>query len=145
MMRLIPVRVLIIDDDDSVCRKVSGWLTEADYDVTTFTDHAAALEHAQHVFSQVALVDLQFPDADVAELLDALRRISPLTRVVAMAAFPDVPLVVAAIRAGAQDVLEKPIQPPSLLAALERQLEQAGVSVRSEAEYNRRLLSLIHI
>lgn len=139
MMRLIPVRVLVIDDDESVCRKLSGWLAEAAFDVVTFTDPAAGLEHARKVFSQVALVDLRLPDTDALELIGALRAASPRTHVVALSAFPEVAQVLAAMRAGARDVLEKPIQPPALFAALERQLIELGVSVRSEEEYNRRL------
>ena len=69
------------------------------YDVTTFTDPAAALDFAAHVRSQIALVDLQIPDADAAGLLAELGRVCPLIRVVGMAAFPEVPQVLAAIRA----------------------------------------------
>jgi DNA-binding Xre family transcriptional regulator len=47
--------------------------------------------------------------------------------------------VIAALRAGARDVLEKPIQQPALLDAIGRQLAEIGVSVRCEEEYNQRL------
>lgn len=139
MMRLIPVRVLVIDDEDSVCRKLAGWLTEAAYDVVTFTDPAAGVDHAGRIFSQLALVDLRWPDADGIEVIRHLLRVSPRTRILALAAFPEVAHVLAAIRAGARDVLEKPVQAPVLLAALERHLGEIGVSVRTEAEFNRRL------
>jgi DNA-binding NtrC family response regulator len=139
MMHLIPVRALVIDDDDSVCRKVAGWLTEAAVDVVTFTDAAAGLGHAQNTFSRIALVDLRLPDADALEVIANLRRASPRSRIIAMTAFPEVAQVIAAIRAGARDILEKPIRPAALLAAIERQLGEVGVSVRSEEEYNRRL------
>jgi len=56
-----------------------------------------------------------------------------------MSAFPDVPQVVAAMRAGARDLLEKPIQQPALLEAVERQLTELGLGIRSEPEFNRRL------
>jgi DNA-binding NtrC family response regulator len=139
MTRLIPVRVLVVDDDDAVCRRLAGWLTEAAYDVVTFTDPAAGLEHAGKVACQLALVDLRLPQMDGVELVSALRNTTPRIRVVAMAAFPEAAQVIAAVRAGARDVLEKPIQPPALFAALDRQLAESGISVRSEEEYNRRL------
>ena len=139
MTRLIPVRVLVIDDDESVCRKLAGWLAEAAYDLATFTDPVAALEHAAKVEFQIAVVDLRMPNKDGVELIAELRQLSPDTRILAMTAFPEVPQVIAAIRAGARDVLEKPVQAASLFAALERQLAEGGLSVRSEAEFNRRL------
>ena len=46
MTRVIPIRVLVIDDDETVCRRLAGWLTEAHYDVLTFTDPAAGLARA---------------------------------------------------------------------------------------------------
>jgi DNA-binding NtrC family response regulator len=139
MMHLIPVRALVIDDDASVCRKLAGWLTEAAVDVVTFTDAAAGLEHAKNAFSRIAMIDLRLPDVDGLEVIAKLRRVSPRSRIIAMTAFPEVAQVIAAIRAGARDILEKPIQPAALLAAIERQLGELGVSVRSEEEYNRRL------
>lgn len=138
-MRLIPVRVLVIDDDESLCRKLSAWLTEAAFDVVTFTDPAAGLEYAGKVDCQIALVDLRFPDMDAADLIGLLRRVAPRTWVVALAAFPEAAQVIAAVRAGVRDVLEKPIQEPVLRTALERQLAEMGISVRSEQEYNRRV------
>ena len=139
MTRLNPVRVLVIDDDESVCRKLATWLAEAAYDVVTFTDPAAGLAHVGKVACQLAVVDLRLPQMEGVKLVEALRRVTPEMRIVAMVAFPEVPQVVAAIRAGARDILEKPIQPVALLGALERQLAETGLSVRSEDEYNQRL------
>ena len=139
MMRLIPVRVLVIDDDEAVRRKVSVWLTEAAYDVVTFNDPAAGLAHAEKAACQIALVDLRMPDTDGVELIGAVCRVAPRTRVLALAAFPEAARVIAAVRAGARDILEKPIQPPVRHAAIERQLAALGICVRSEEEYNRRL------
>ncbi len=139
MMRLIPVRVLVIDDDEAVCRKVGTWLTEAAYDVVTFSDPAAGLAHAEKAACQIALVDLRLPDTDGVKLISVICQVAPRTRVLALAAFPEATQVIAAVRAGARDILEKPIQGPVLLAAIERQLVALGVCVRSEEEYNRRL------
>ena len=139
MTRLIPVRVLVIDDDEAVCRKVAGWLSEAAYDVVTFTDPAASLEHVEKVSCHIALVDLCLPQMDGVVLVENLRRLSPNTRILAVMAFPEVSQIITAMRAGVRDILEKPLQPTSLLAALERQLAEGGLSVRSEEEYNRRL------
>ena len=139
MTRLIPVRILVIDDDEVLCRRVSGWLAEAAFDVVTFTEPAAGLAHVEKVDCQLALVDLRLPGMDGVELVGALRQAAPRARIVAMAGFLEVPQVIAAMRAGAADILEKPIQGPALLEALERQLTAIGLNVRSEEEYNRRL------
>lgn len=136
---MIPVRTLVIDDDDDVCRKVAGWLREAACDVVTFTRPAEGLEHAARAPCRVGLVDLRLADADGVAVVAALRAAAPEMRIIAMSAFPDARQVVAAMRAGARDLLEKPVQREPLLEALERQLAAAGVRVRSEQEFNRRL------
>jgi DNA-binding NtrC family response regulator len=139
MMRVIPIRVLVIDDDDSVCRRVGTWLRELACDVVTFTGPAAALEHVARAPCHVALVDLRLADADGVATIAALRQVAPDVRIIALSAFPDVPQVLAAVRAGACDVLEKPIQEVALRDALERQLAAIGANVRSEDDFNRRL------
>ncbi|MEW6251284.1 MAG: response regulator [Planctomycetota bacterium] len=139
MMRIIPVRALIIDDDESVCRKVCTWLREAAYDAVAFTDPAAGLAHAGRAPAHVGFVDLRLGGADGAGVLAELRAAAPSMRLIAMSAFPEPGHIIAAMRAGARDLLEKPIQREPLLAALERQLSEVGMCVRSEQEFNRRL------
>ncbi|MFH1747994.1 MAG: response regulator [Planctomycetota bacterium] len=139
MMRLVPVHVLVIDDDDAVCRKVGAWLSEAGYNVATFTDPAAGRAHAEKVASRVALLDLRLPGVEGAELIETFRDSFPRTRVLVLAAFPEPAELIAAVRAGARDVLEKPVQQATLLAALERQVVDLGIGVRSEEEFNQRL------
>jgi DNA-binding NtrC family response regulator len=139
MMRVIPVRVLVIDDDPAVCRKVAGWLRDAACDAVTFTDPVEGVAHARRAPPQVALVDLRLADTDGASVIAELRCAAESIRVIAMSAFPAAPQVIAAMRAGARDLLEKPIQQASLLEAVERQLAEAGVGVRTEEEFNQRL------
>lgn len=131
------VRLLLVDDDQALCRRLSGWLAEAEYEVLSFTDADEALRLAERAHCAAALVDLQLPDVPGVEIIARLLRVAPRTRVIAMAAFPQAQDVISAMRAGASDVLEKPIQQPSLLAALERQLAAAGVVARGEDEFNR--------
>lgn len=139
MMRIIPVRILVIDDDDRVCRKVGAWLREWACDVLTYTNPAEGLAQAGRVPCHAGLVDLRLAGTDGVDVIATLRKIAPPMRVIAMSAFPDAAQVVAAMRAGARDLLEKPVQQPALQQALERQLAEVGITVRSEEEFNRRL------
>ncbi len=139
MMRTIPVRVLVIDDDSAVCRKVGAWLRDWACDVVTFTESAAGLAHIAGAPCQVGLIDLRLADADGTEVLAALHATAPRMRLIAMSAFPDADQVVAALRAGARDLLHKPIQQEALRAAFDKQLAAAGIAVRDEGEFNRRL------
>ena len=139
MMRLIPVRALVIDDDESVCRKLGAWLCEEACDVVTFTSADEGLAHVARAPCHFALVDLRLGEADGVAIVAALRQVAPTMRVIAISAFPESKQVIAAMRAGAGDLLEKPVQREALLEAVRRQLAAGGVAVRSEDEFNRRL------
>jgi DNA-binding NtrC family response regulator len=139
MKHRIPIRTLVIDDDESVCRRLQGWLDAAAYDVMTTTAASDGLRLAERVSFELALVDLRMPDQDGADVVASLHDASPNTRIVAMSAFPDPQQVIAAMRAGANDLLEKPIHEPTLLAALDRQLAEVGCIARTEVDFNRRL------
>jgi two-component system response regulator FixJ len=139
MKKQIRVRTLVIDDDETVCRRLSGWLAAEAHEVATFTDPRAGLEQARQTACELALVDLCLPDAEGADVIGRLHELSPLTRIIALSAFPQTDQVQKAIRAGARDLIEKPIQRLVLLKALERQLAEIGIPARSEPEFNRRL------
>jgi DNA-binding NtrC family response regulator len=139
MMRVIPVRALIIDDDESVCRRLGDWLREAAYDVVTFTAADVGLAHTARAPAQIALVDLRMADQDGIGVVAALHEAAPKMRIIAMSAFPEPQQIIAAMRAGARDLLEKPIQRAPLLETLERQLAHGGIQIRSEQEFHRRL------
>jgi FixJ family two-component response regulator len=138
-MLLIPVRVLVIDDDDAVCRRLGSWLREAGCDAVTFTSAVEGLAHIARAACQVAYVDLRLAEGDGVAVIAALAKLPAPPRIVALGAFPDARQVIAAMRAGAADLLEKPVQREPLLAALEQQLAAAGLFPRSEEEFNRRL------
>lgn len=139
MSHVIPLRVLVIDDDPRACRQMQGWFDEARLDVAAFTEPAEGLRYAARVDCHVAVVDLHLGGVAGEEVVASLLRACPATRVIAISAFPSAEQVIAVVRAGARDVLERPIQRPALLAAVERQLSELGLAGRTEEEFNRRI------
>lgn len=169
--------MLVVDDDESHCRRVCEILSAQRFDVVTFSRPDLARSHLRNLCSAsevpvdsrssatpsssdsqsdspsstlpshtsgiwryaVALVDLNLPDAAGPALIRDIRHISPPTRVLAVSAFPDSAELLAAFRAGAVDVIEKPIQPDRLVHDVERQLADAGILARDETDFNRRL------
>lgn len=139
MKSRISIRAVVIDDDASVCRQLAGWLTSAEYDVKTFTDPVAGLNHMTAMPSDLALVDLRLPETDGVDVIASLRRSAPQTRVVAMSAFPDALQVQNAFAAGAAELIAKPLSQIRLIETLERQLLEIGIPARTEQDFNRRL------
>jgi len=139
MKERIPVRTLVIDDEQAVCRQLQRWLADEAFDVVTFTSAAEALRYARNDHCPLVLADLRMPDCDGAELVRKLCAARADVRVIGVIAFPEIAHVMAAIRAGVRDVLEKPLQRATVLAALERQLVDLGFVAHTEEAFNRRL------
>lgn len=134
MPRVAVPRVLVLDDDEGLLRKLAAWIAAAGYDVVTFAAPSAAREHLQRAQAHIVLVDLQMPDVTPRDVIPSLAAAAPRARMIAMAAFPSVEQVTEAMRHGTRDLLEKPIQQSALLAALERQAHDLGLIARTEAE-----------
>lgn len=139
MGAILPVRVLVIDDDESVCRRLARWLQEQAFDVQTALTAVGAMQAAAGDPFHLALVDLRMPDIETAELLGGLRQAAPRMGLIALAAFPEPEQIAAARSAGATEILEKPVQQAALLAAVGGALESRGIVGRSEEEFYRRL------
>ncbi|MBK9121386.1 MAG: response regulator [Phycisphaerales bacterium] len=139
MTRLLPLRALVLDDEEAVGRRLGEWLRIAACDAVTFTEPAAALAHVAQAPPHLAFVDLRLPGLAGAEVIAQLRIRAPGVRIIALCGFPETAEVITAVRAGARDVLEKPVQQPALLAAVERALAEDGLHIRTEEEFNQRL------
>lgn len=138
----IAIRTLVIDDEETVCRRIRTWLEEDDYEVEAFTDARAGIERVRAAPQnklRLALVDLRLPDMDGAAVIREIVSLAPRMRVLAMSAFPENDGVAGALSAGARELLVKPVQRVALLDTLERHLAEMGVPGRTEAAFNRRL------
>jgi DNA-binding NtrC family response regulator len=117
-------RVLIVDDEADGREALADLARRWDYDVRTAADGAAALRCAMEWLPDVLLADLVMPDMDGLWLLRALRAELPEVPVVLASAPGATPVAVQAIKEGAFDFLEKPIEGARLRVVLERALEK---------------------
>src|SRR5215472_1104966 len=137
--------VWVVDDDRAVGSAVARLLRAAALDVETFVSAAQLLERIQLEQPDCLLIDLWLGDATGIELLPLVQgRYGPLP-VVFMSASADVRSCVQAMKSGAVDFLEKPIQDGALLEAVIRAVArgQAWREARARRETaSRRLASL---
>jgi two-component system response regulator FixJ len=117
--------VFVIDDQPSVrhalCEMLSafGYKVEAHQSADRFLQSMDPLQHG------CVVADVRMPGMDGIELVRELaRRRIPLP-VVVISGHADVPMAVAAIKAGAEDFIEKPIDDVQLVAAINRGLAGA--------------------
>jgi CheY-like chemotaxis protein len=83
-MNTEPARILVVDDDPSVCDVVERLLVSSGYAVTTVTTGRAALEAATRESFTAAFVDLCMPSMHGLEIIDGLRALAPDTKLIVM-------------------------------------------------------------
>jgi DNA-binding NarL/FixJ family response regulator len=121
------IRVVIADDHAVVRQGLRTFLDlQDDIEVVgEAADGAEAVELAERLEPDVALVDLVMPGVDGLEALRSLRERSPRTRAIVLSSFIDDEKLFPAIRAGAAGYLLKDVQPQELVAAI-RTVHEGG-------------------
>jgi two-component system response regulator HydG len=125
-------RVLVVDDEPSARTGLERLLKDEGFEITTAADGQQALERIGDVAPEVIVTDLKMPGMDGLALLAKVRELDPTLPVIVMTAFGEVQTAVAAMRAGAEDYLTKPIDVDALLVSIERALERRDLRVEAE-------------
>jgi two-component system response regulator HydG len=115
--------ILVVDDDTTIRETLAEFLTALGH---TVREAATATEGRRAVADHspdIALVDLRLPDADGLRLLEAIRADDPEVGVIFLTGHADVPTAVRAMREGAADFLEKPVDLDAVEAAVGRAAE----------------------
>ena len=118
-------KILIIDDDQSVCLLLEQIMTAGGYhaDVTmTGADGMSALTRQEY---QVVLLDLHLPDSSGIDLIARIHEHNADASVIVMTGFSSIETAVKAIKAGAYDYLQKPLYADSVMLAVTMGLERS--------------------
>lgn len=132
------VRILVVDDEPTARNGLAKLLEQEGYQVDLAGDGVEALASVAENPPALIISDLKMPNMDGMEFLKQLHERGVETPTVVATAFGEVSTAVAAMRAGAEDYLTKPIDFDALLLVVERTL--AREELKSEAENLRRQL-----
>lgn len=116
-------KVYIVDDDEAIRDSLSMLLESQGYMIAAYSSGPEFLAAFDPGLEGCLLADLRMPRMDGLELQQALIARGSRLAVIIMTAHGDVPVAVRAMKAGAVDFLEKPIETEALLAALRRGFE----------------------
>jgi DNA-binding NtrC family response regulator len=130
-------RVLVVDDEPRACSALQGLLRQRGYEVATAGNAFRGLELLGELRPQVVLTDLRMPGLDGLAFLDSVRAAAPGTRIIVMTGYGSVDVAVDAMRRGADDVLEKPLDSQVLWRSLQSSMERALLMEESCAQHPR--------
>ncbi|MBR0324363.1 MAG: sigma-54-dependent Fis family transcriptional regulator [Bacteroidales bacterium] len=133
-------RILILEDDVTFGTMLKTWFTKNSWETTWVSKvEQAKLEFADKTFDLI-LSDLRLPDGDGIIFLTWLRENNIMTPLIIMTSYSDVQTAVLAMKLGASDYLQKPINPTILQQKIEMALStpvEANVKVDDNKPKNK--------
>ena len=110
------LRLLIVDDDRLIGWALQQELSAGGVAVTLCHEGQVASRRLRAATYDVAILDVNLPDANGLEILEELKRLSPATRVIVVTADASPANIRRAIAAGADQLFEKPFDPSMIRA-----------------------------
>lgn len=127
-----PARVVVVEDDRDLNRMLVEELEGRGWEVRAGRSAEAGYRLASEFRPDLVVTDLQLPSADGMQLLASLLRLPRPPSVLMITAFGTVELAVAALKAGADNFLTKPLDIEHFLIACERLVEHRRLRDRLE-------------
>jgi two-component system, OmpR family, response regulator len=124
-----PLRVLVVDDEASLCELLSMALRYEGWDVSTAQDGATAVRTAREFRPDAVVLDVMLPDMDGLEVLRRLRAEAPLVPVVFLTAKDAVEDRVSGLTAGGDDYVTKPFSLEEVVARVRALMRRTTVAV----------------
>lgn len=129
-------RILFIDDEESILTSLGNYFRELGYEVHTASSGKEGIGVFNRVEPHVTILDLRMPGMSGMDVLEVLRKRRAV--VIMLTGHGEVETAVQAMRLGAENFLQKPIDMPHLVAAVEKATEKADLR-RENRELRARL------
>jgi putative nucleotidyltransferase with HDIG domain len=137
-----PFRVLVVDDDPSICELLTAKLAFSGFVARYRTSAEAALQCLAKESFDAVISDLNMAGMSGLDLLAATRRLAPHTAFLMATGVSDVAVGVAAMKQGAVDYILKPFQMDAVVVSVRRALEVKRMEAEL-VEYRQRLESMV--
>jgi two-component system response regulator AtoC len=125
-------KILIIDDDSSICETIDLYLTEEGHKVYTAMTGTDGLNKFVETSPDVVILDIRLPDIDGFTVLEDLQEDDEDVKVIMITAHHDMDTTINAMKAGAFDYIRKPINIDELDIAIRKALK----SIEMEKKIN---------
>ncbi|GFE58044.1 sigma-54 dependent transcriptional regulator [Geobacter sp. AOG1] len=116
-------RIMLIDNEEALCRMMEAVLLDNGYAVKAFTRSFEAVEAFKPGDWDLVVSDIKMPGMDGLEVLQKLKQKEPGIPVIMITAYATVEMSIQALRRGAYDMLTKPFEPEELLYRIKNALK----------------------
>ncbi|HEY6324754.1 MAG TPA: sigma-54 dependent transcriptional regulator [Thermoanaerobaculia bacterium] len=127
-------RILLVEDRDSLRRLLARALADDGYEVAAASTGGDAVRLLGERPFDLVLTDLKLPDRSGLEVLAASRQAQPRVPVVVLTGYGSIGAAVEAMKLGAHDFLEKPLELPDLARLVAKAIRGEGGEGGESAE-----------
>ena len=125
------INIYVVDDDSYLLDAICLFLKKEKYECTCFENADDCLNCLRKkIKCDLLITDVQMPDKTGIELLEEVAAIAPWVPTLVMTAYGDIPMAVKAIKMGAFDFIEKPLEWDSFLDLVTSIVQKHDVSNR---------------
>lgn len=124
-------KILVVDDEANIRAALAKLISKLGHTVKTAASAAEALDFVKHDKFHLVITDLRMPGQDGLHLLRRLRAADPRADVIVMTAYGTIESAVDAMKEGAYDYIEKPINQERLPLLIDRVLERQDLAAEN--------------
>lgn len=135
------LKILVIDDEESIRFTFESFLSDDGYSVTTAKDYEEAIERIEDTDFDIVFADIILGNRTGIDILKEIRSRNNYCPVVMITGYPNVETAAEAVRLGAFDYIPKPVRQETLLHVAHMGLKHK--TLLDENEKNRRHLEAV--
>ena len=114
--------ILVVDDEPSILKSLSGVLTDEGFDVLTASNGYEALKVIDTSSPDLVLLDIWMQGIDGIETLKEIKKDNPHTQVIMITGHGTIETAVQATKLGAFDFIEKPLSIDKVIVSINNAL-----------------------
>ncbi len=118
--------LLIVDDEPAILQMLKESLEDEQYRVKTLSDGNKALEAIGNLVPDLVLLDVFMPNCNGLDILARITKEYPQQKVIIISGFGSIPIALTAMKRGAIDFIEKPLNLDDVLSKISLTRKTSG-------------------
>jgi DNA-binding NtrC family response regulator len=123
------LRILVLDDEPIVCKRLQPALEKLGYEVDTFTQSVEAMHQIQQTAYDIIITDLKMKEIDGMQFLTEAKKRHPGTEVIVITGFATMETAKQSFQKGVFDFIAKPFK----LSEIQEVVNRAAAKIRGPA------------
>jgi DNA-binding NtrC family response regulator len=120
------LRILVLDDEPIVCKRLKPALEKLGFEVDTFTQSVEAMHQVQQSAYDIVITDLKMKEVDGMRFLEEVKKQRPETEVIVITGFATMETAKQSFQKGVFDFIAKPFK----LSEIQDVVTRAAAKIR---------------